>query len=140
MRKSKLAQIHIAKAQLAMDDDSYRAMLKRVAGADSAKELPDWKLDNVIKELKRLGFKSAVTKQNRTLADDAQSSMIRGLWLELSDMGVVRNRSEEALARYVKRMAKVDALQWLSTKQASNIIESLKAWIEREALKNKGEP
>ncbi|VWC71908.1 Mu gp16 gemA [Burkholderia aenigmatica] len=31
------------------------------------------------------------------LADDEQSKMIRGLWLEVADRGVVQNRSEEAL-------------------------------------------
>ena len=38
---------------------------------------------------------------------------------------------KKALAAYVKRMTKVGALQWLSTAQASAVIESLKAWLER---------
>lgn len=39
LRAVNLAKIHIAKAQLGMDDDTYRALLARVAGVRSAKDL-----------------------------------------------------------------------------------------------------
>ncbi|MCO2667365.1 regulatory protein GemA, partial [Pseudomonas aeruginosa] len=38
LRAVNLAKIHIAKAQLGMDDDTYRALLARVAGVRSAKD------------------------------------------------------------------------------------------------------
>lgn len=41
IRNNELAQIHIAKSQLAMDDDTYRAMLWSVGRVRSAKDL-DW--------------------------------------------------------------------------------------------------
>ena len=39
IKKAQLAKVHIAKQQLGMDDDSYRALLARVAGVKSAKDL-----------------------------------------------------------------------------------------------------
>lgn len=39
IKQSELAKIHIAKKQLGLDDDTYRAMLKQVAGVISAKDL-----------------------------------------------------------------------------------------------------
>jgi phage gp16-like protein len=39
-RRALLAKVHIAKKALAMADDSYRALLKRVAGGESAGDLP----------------------------------------------------------------------------------------------------
>ena len=38
-RNKDLAKIHIAKKQLGLDDDSYRAMLQMVAGVNSAAHL-----------------------------------------------------------------------------------------------------
>lgn len=133
-----LAKIHIAKKQLAMDDDTYRAMLKSIAGVESSKDLSVPKAMKVLAHLERCGFKAkpASKAKTRALADDAQSKMIRGLWLELADMEIVRDRSEAALASFVKRMTKIDALQWLSSKQASQVIEHLKEWRDRVQQQN----
>ncbi|MEX3556412.1 MAG: phage protein GemA/Gp16 family protein [Burkholderia gladioli] len=35
------------------------------------------------------------------------------------------------LSAYVKRQTRVDALQWLSSAQASCVIEALKCWLAR---------
>lgn len=60
--------------------------------------------------------------------------MIRALWLHLSEIDIVHNASEAALGAFVKRMTGVDALQWLSTKQASQVIENLKQWLTRTEI------
>lgn len=126
-----LAKIHIAKKQLAMDDDAYRAMLKSVAGVESAKSLSLSGVSKVLAHLKRCGFKPIAKKQSRPLADDAQSRKIRALWLELHQSGAVRNPAESALAQFVKRQTGVAALQWLTVEQASAVIEDLKQWQKR---------
>lgn len=55
--KGVLGKIHIAKGQLGMDDDSYRALLRRVAGVESAKDLDSRQAGRLMVELERLGFK-----------------------------------------------------------------------------------
>ena len=139
-RNRDLAKIHIACQQLGIDDDEYRDLLLQVVNVRSARDLGPNGRRRFLAHLQKLGWKPVAPKQRRTtkdrqpaadrsaLADDKQSKMIRGLWLELADMGVVRNRSEAALASYVKRQVGIDALQWLSTAQASNMIEALKKW------------
>lgn len=42
MRKSELAQIHVAKKQLGLADDEYRAMLRNVCNVASSADL-DWR-------------------------------------------------------------------------------------------------
>ena len=74
---------------------------------------------------------AAKAKTTRKLADDDQSKMIRGIWIELHHLGAVRDSSETALASYVKRMTRVSALQWLDVKQAQLVIEALKKWRQR---------
>ena len=59
-RRRQLAEIHIAKAQLRMDDDTYREMLARVSadfGVEqrSAADLDDVQRNAVIRELRRMG-------------------------------------------------------------------------------------
>lgn len=138
IRKRELAQIHVAKSQLGIDDDTYRAMLWTVAKVKSAADL-DWAgRKKVIDHLKTKGFK--IKRGNkvvgtRPLASDDQSKMIRALWLELHEYGYVENPAESALATFVKRMTDVDALQWLNSMQASKVIEELKRWRWRDEHK-----
>ncbi|MEX3690112.1 gp16 family protein [Paraburkholderia sp. BR14263] len=134
--RSDLAKIHIAKKQLAMDDDTYRTMLRSVGGAESARDLNKAGADAVLSHLKRCGFRPTrnggddKTRSGR-VPDDAQSDKLRMLWRQLHELGAVRNPSDAALASYVKRQTGIAALQWLSTMQASHVIEALKKWIAR---------
>lgn len=130
-RQRLIRLIHVAKRDLALDDDSYRAILKRIGKQASAANLTVPELEKVLEYLKRSGFKVRSRNSRLSLADDPQSKMIRGLWLELAGMEVVRNPSESALRAFVSRMTQVDLLKWLSTEQASRVIEHLKEWRER---------
>lgn len=130
-RKQLIQLIHVAKSKLALDEETYRAMLLRIGGKNSSAELSVPKLVLVLEYLKNSGFTVNSKKSTRLESGDPQSRMIRGLWLQLANMGVVRNASEAALAAFVERMTKVAALQWLSTAQASHMIEHLKEWRQR---------
>ena len=130
----KLIQIiHIAKGQLKLDEDTYRHMLTEIGGKDSTKKMTKSELVAVFEHLKTLGFKTAPAKASGKLkqADDAQSRKIRSLWLTLHDLGAVRNASERALAKYVERQTGKSALQFISTEDASRVIETLKKWQQR---------
>lgn len=130
-----LAKIHIAKKQLGMNDDDYRAVLERVTGKTSSKGLPLSKLNDVLNEMKNLGFKTTTATKRigtRKLADDPQAKKIRAMWITLRDMGELKDSSEAALLSFVKRMTGVSAFEWLDSKQADTIINALRGWIERK--------
>ncbi len=137
---AQIKKIHCLKGALGLDDDTYRAILAEY-GAKSSKDraFTFAKADELIHDLEEKAVaagkwekrKPARKAKTRKLADDPQSKKIRALWLELHQAEKVKNPSESALAAYVKRMTGVNALQWLSTAQASNVIESLKKWLER---------
>lgn len=138
-RRKKLVQkVQIAKKQLAMDDDSYRAMLKDVTGFTSSTRLQVWELENVLKRMRKLGFKDKIPNQagSRPLADDDQSKMIRALWLELHTAGKVRDPSESALVNWARGQFKttqgIEALQWFNVYQRRRLIEQLKRWLARK--------
>lgn len=127
--------IHVARRELRMDDDTYRLMLSGMVGLEGATSSADLSVPNlqrVLEQLKQRGFKPRPNKVGtRPRANDEQSRKIRSLWLELHDLGEVRDPSEEALANFVKIMTKVSALQWLNVAQASRVIENLKQWQRR---------
>ena len=137
-RRQRLIQlIHVGKSDLSMDDDTYREILRRIGEKSSAAELTIPELEKVLEHLKRSGFKVRSKKKvpqekpSRPLAQDLESKKIRALWLFLHELGAVKNPSEEALAAYVKRIAGVDALQWISGEQAERLIETMKKWAMR---------
>ena len=55
-RQKMTAKIHIAKSQLGLDDDTYRAILQRVTGLHSCAKMTVQQLENVLAELKAKGF------------------------------------------------------------------------------------
>lgn len=55
-RKDELAKIHVAKAQMHLDDDTYRALLERLTGKRSAAELTARERNTVLGEFARLGW------------------------------------------------------------------------------------
>jgi len=129
--------IHVAKRELGMDDDAYRAMLRSLELPDSSANMTVPQLDTVLEHMKRSGFK-VLSQGNAAqgtpfwpLAQDPQSRKIRALWLFLHELGAVKDPSEAALAAYVKRMTKVDALQWTNDRQPKRVIEALKKWAMR---------
>lgn len=128
--------IHVARRELGMDDDTYRLLLSGMTGLGGATSTADLSVPNlyrVLEQLKQRGFKVRPSKKQRPLAADDQSKKIRALWLTLKDLGEVRDPSEEALAKFVLKMTGVQALQWLSGEQASQVIENLKKWQRRVA-------
>ncbi|EJU0762416.1 regulatory protein GemA [Salmonella enterica] len=143
INRAKLIQfIHIAKSQMGMDTDTYRQMLLSITGKTSTSDMNPDQLNKVLAAMKAKGFfvkPSRKARTTRQLADFPQAKKLRALWLEMYAQGIVRDSSEEALRRWVKRENGVDDLQWLKADKASMAIEKLKKWQERELQKLLGE-
>lgn len=129
--------IHIAKSQMGMDTDTYRQMLFSITGKTSTSDMNPGQLNKVLAAMKAKGFvvkPASKARTTRTLADHPQARKLRALWLEMYAQGIVRDSSEEALRRWVKRETGVDGLQWLEPEMASSAIEKLKNW-QKDRLK-----
>ena len=133
-KKLKLIQlIHVGKKQLGLDDDLYREVLESCTGKSSSKLMTTTQLESVLDRMKQLGFQVESKDKSgvKNLADDAQSKLIRHLWLQLHEAGQVRNSDEKALAKFIENKVGVSALQFLSTKNADMIITHLRQWCKR---------
>lgn len=141
----------IGKKELGWDDEFYYGIWLPMMGASkrnekySASTLTDRELVAAVSDMRAKGFQIKPGKQangnrqatpsQRTLAGDGQSKKMRSLWIEMAEQGIVRDASEVALAKFVHGMTGVEALQWLTTQQASRVIENLKRWQKRELAK-----
>lgn len=123
---------------LALTEDSYRDLLEKLTGKRSAADLDARERGIVLEEFRRLGFGKTKSRPKpkragtRAPADSPIARKARALWLSLWQLGAVRDPSENALASFVKRIAKVDALDWLDGRKARAVIEALNDWCERE--------
>ncbi|MEP9402057.1 regulatory protein GemA [Sphingomonas sp. VNH70] len=123
-----LKAIHATRRDLAIDDDDYRAVLQRVTGKRSAKDLDDRQRRAVLDELRRLSGKP------RRGLDGPYASKLVALWLSAWNLGIVRKRDDGALIAFVERQTGIDHVRWLrEPRDAARAIEGLKAWIAREA-------
>ena len=122
-----LAKIHIAKTQLGLDDDTYRALLARVAGVHSAKDLSPRQVGRVLAEFERLGWKpKAAAKgkaQGRAAPNPAaeRKKLVGKLTAQLTEAG----RPWEYADALALRMFKVERVEWCDTDQLYRLVAAV---------------
>lgn len=149
-RSIELAKIHIGATDrqliLPGDDSLYRDMLWSVARVRSAAQLDAGGREAVLAHLRGIGWKdTSPPRRGRELGASryqkgTPAALIRWLWTQLADAGLVRDRSDRALRRYIAQHAGVTtsdpapdeiAPQHLNRGQAHDVIEQLKRWLKR---------
>lgn len=116
-RNAELAQIHIAKKELGLDDETYRAMLWTCARVKSSKELDYGGRIAVLKHMKARGWKNhaapKVAKEKTAL-----TSKIGAL---LADMKLPWSYAEGI----AKQMYKRQKLEWCKPAELRGIVAAL---------------
>ena len=125
LARREITLIHVARQKLAMDDDTYRAMLFAQAGVKSSTELNATGRKKVLDHLKASGFK-VVAKRAGTAARPApakdkvaQVRKIRALLIYLD------NKPDAYADGMSKHMFKVDRFEWCTGAQLGKIIAAL---------------
>ncbi len=128
-RRALLAKVHLAKKELALSDDDYRAILLDVAGVDSAGACDDRRLVDLLDRFKARGWKPA--GRSAKPADHKPATKARALWLSLYHLNAIENASERALEAFARRQLGCDRLQWANQGLMYRLIEALKAMAAR---------
>lgn len=136
-----LAAIHVAKKQLGMQDDDYRAFLQRVAGKSSARDLSPGQRGLVLDEFRRMGFEPAAPRRAKKASvrgamalEGRYAGKLRALWISGWHLGVVRDRTDRALLAFLERQTGLSHTSFLRDPiDAARAIEGLKKWLSREA-------
>lgn len=118
-RQRELAQIHIAKKDLRLDDDTYRAMLYSVARVHSAAELDAEGRRQVLAHMKARGFKARRRGRTRPAGDKAP--LIRKVRALLADAG----RTDGYADGMAKRMFGTQRFEWLTPPQLGKLVAAL---------------
>ena len=134
-RKVLLAQIHIARKELGLDDSTYYPMLEELTGKDSAALMTVVELQQVIDHMRKSGWKNsnAPARKGRTPFKPSDKRHVRkvwALWGALARAGALRDGTKGACRLFVERMTQCSDPEWLTPEQAIKVIEGLKA-IER---------
>ncbi|KAF0136581.1 MAG: hypothetical protein FD139_3266 [Methylocystaceae bacterium] len=132
LNAKQLRLVQIVKRQLALDEETYRHLLREAAGVESAKDLDNVGLNAFVREAKRLGFRHTSATSfgaRRGMATPKQVAVIRKLWEEWSTI----DGSEKALNAWIERSYGVSALRFLSLDAAGKAINGLRAMIRRKA-------
>lgn len=133
-RKVDLARIHMLKAELRWDDDTYRDVMAAVCnGIRSAGELDIASRQRLLAHLQACKAKVQPTPvrqvQRKPLTPGGRK--LWSLWMQAADKNLVRLRKMLALNAWCARQTGVDRIEWLTVAQEQLAIESLKAWIAR---------
>ncbi len=67
-----------------------------------------------------------------SLPDGPHTSKLRALWISAWWLGVVEDRSDEALGAWIRRQTGLDAARWATPVHSSACIEALKGWMARD--------
>lgn len=139
-RRKSLAQIHIAKKDLAMDEESYRSVILQVTKdkKNSAASLTASELIALVAKFKELGWSPKPPKASKktAAAQDFRSKriwLINKLWGELGTAGALTDPSTDALDNFCKKRMLGDKLEWASSQELNTIVDALKGWQKREA-------
>ncbi len=141
-RRRELAQIHIAKAQLGLDEETYRAMLRTIGRVNSAADLGDQGRKAVLDHLKSRGF---VAKQStKKGAPDTRSTwawvnnaaadrqpLLRKAAMILKEAG----REKAYVDGIAKQMFGVERIEFCASNQLHRIVSALVYDQRRRAAK-----
>lgn len=137
-RRAMLAKVHIARKDLALTDDTYRAVLSRVTGRDSAADCSDRQLHAALAEFTRLGWKGPAGKGGRRRTSG--KSWVRKVWAIWGDLApLLDDATDDTLRAFVRRQTRsrrnpdgIADPEWLSPQDATAVIRGLEGWLARE--------
>ena len=122
---AKLRLIHVARRQLGLKDDDYRAILSLYGGVNSATMLDQAGFTAVMDRFGELGFRSTSSRRPLPLragmASPGQVQLIRQLWAEFTD----GKGSDATLGKWLERTLKVSALRFVTADLAFKAIGAL---------------
>jgi hypothetical protein len=139
-RKSDLARIHMLKAELGLDEDTYRDVMATVCqGVRSSAQLDITGRSRLIAHLQACAKRDRAPDSGRSPSGNAHKrkpltstgKKLWSLWMQAADAGLVRQRTMAALMAWLQRQTGVERIEWLKAAQATLAIESLKRWIAR---------
>ncbi|MEM6859079.1 MAG: regulatory protein GemA, partial [Pseudomonadota bacterium] len=128
-RRIMIAKAHVAKKDLQLDEDDYRAIiLDETKGQhDSTAHCDQAQLERIIKRFEARGWKSKPTRRSSKPATHPMAKKARAMWISLHQLGVVRSPKEKSLEAFAKGQLRCEKLAWAKQSHSGKLIEALKS-------------
>lgn len=122
--------------QAGLTEENERDIYERVTGLRSAKAMTNTQRKLVLNELKRLypALKPASKRPDgRKKLTGKYAPVLQAYWMDGWNLGVIANRDDAALEKFVKRQTGLDAVRFCHhIEDADKAIEAIKGWLKRE--------
>lgn len=133
MTKRHFGLLHVARQRLGLADDDWRALLARVAGVASSRDLTPYTFQLVMEEFGRLGFKSDWSKATfggvrYGMASPGQLALIHQLWADFTDGA----GDDASLGRFMSGKGWPSHLRFLDGETARKVIGALRAMVKKK--------
>lgn len=133
MNRKRLGLLHVARQHLGIGEDDWRALLGRVAGVASSRDLTRHGFGLMVEELGRLGFKSDWSKATfggvrYGMASPRQLALIRQLWGDFTDGA----GDDASLGRFMSRKGGPNHLRFLDGETARKVIGALRSMANKK--------
>lgn len=137
-RNGDLAKIHVAKKQLALTDDDYRAMLWTQGRVHSASELDHAGRQRVLDHLKACGFKPAASASPKRPARPTPApekvKLVRKIRAQLISLDRLPDTYADGVA---KQMFGLQFFEWGTCEQLQAIASALAYEQQRQRVRTK---
>jgi Protein of unknown function (DUF1018) len=143
-----IAKLNVAKKQLGLDEDTYRAALETATGKRSVKEMSEAERLRALAHFEARGFQGLTRRpalrdaagaapqgEGRRLLTGKYAGKLQALWIAGWNLGLVRSRDDMALLAFIKRQTGIDHSRFLRDgEDAAKVIEALKGWLARAGV------
>lgn len=147
IRTHQLKLIHMAKRDLALSDDDYRALVRRLTGGrtDSSGQMTDPERRRLLHHFRvtcawapkqKKGRKYSPASSHKAPEEKTQADKIRAMWIAMGKAGAIRQPTERALAKFCFRLTKKHSPDWLNHREAVIVIKALDAWAKQEGVED----
>jgi phage gp16-like protein len=133
-RNPTLAKIHIAKKDLGLDDETYRAMLQQHGGVTSSKDLTPLGAAKVLQHLEKAGFKPKASQGKRPKPAAGRGALVGKIEAQLASAG----RPWDYAHSMAKKMYQVEKVDWLNEEQLGGIVAALAIDAKRRSKRQAG--
>lgn len=145
VRTYQLKLVHMAKRDLALNDEDYRSLVRRLTGGrtDSSGQMTDPERRRLLhhfrvtcgwepKQKQRRKYSPA--SRHKPVHEKTQADKIRAMWIAMGKAGAVRQPTEAALGKFCFRLTKKHSPDWLDHREAVIVITALQAWANQEGV------
>ena len=130
-----LSALHTVRTRIGLDEDCFRDLCQQITGKRSTRAMNDNERLAVRDRMLADYPAAAAPRKSKKHLSGPYAKKLQALWISGWNLGLVKNRNDEALIAFVKRQTGIQSMNWLrDPADADKAVEALKKWLERAGV------